>query len=199
MSDLSLLSITLVLFLIMDPIGHVGSFLQLMKEVEPKRRNLVLLREMGFAMIAMLIFNYIGEYIFTLLEISRETVQLASGVILFLIALKILFPDSKSLRANLPKGEPFVVPLAIPLIAGPTVLATIMLYSHMEASVPIMIGAITLASLATLVVLWAAPTLQRILGNNGLIALEKLMGMVLVLLAVQRFTDGLQLFVSNHT
>jgi multiple antibiotic resistance protein len=198
MEDLSLLSISLILFLIMDPIGHIGSYLKLMTGVDPRRRRWVLLREMGIALIAMLLFNCLGEYIFSLLEISDITVQLASGVILFLIAIRILFPDSRSLRNNLPQEEPFIIPLAIPLIAGPTLLATIMLYAEMVPSPFVMLGAIGIASVATLAVLWSAPFLQRILGNNGLIALEKLMGMVLVLLAVQRFADGLNAFVQRH-
>jgi multiple antibiotic resistance protein len=198
MNDLSLLSITLVLFLIMDPIGSIGSYLFLMRDVDPAKRHKILLREMGIAFIAMVIFNFIGEFIFDLLEISEITVRLASGTILFLIAIQILFPNTRSIRANLPKGEPFIIPLAIPLVAGPSLLATVMLYAHMEPSQPIMLGAIFIATLSSLVVFWAAPFLQRVLGNNGLLALEKLMGMILVLLAVQRFADGLQQFYAVH-
>lgn len=194
MQDLSLLSITVVLFLIMDPIGNIGAYLSLMRDVPQRRQFWILLREIGIALMAMLIFNYIGEYIFVLLEISETTVRLSSGVILFLIAIKILFPSKDGLRNNLPAGEPFIVPLAIPLIAGPSLLATIMLYAHMEESAPIMVLAILIATFLSFCVLLVAPQLKRLLGTNGLLALEKLMGMVLVLLAVQRFADGLQQF-----
>lgn len=198
MEHFSLLSIAVVLFLIIDPIGTIGAYLALMRDVPPNRKLLVLLRELGFALIAMLAFNYLGEYIFDLLEISPTTVRLASGTILFLIAIRILFPGKHGLRTDLPPGEPFLVPLAIPFIAGPALLATIMLYAHMEASEPIMLAAILLSTFAAGVVFYIAPFLYRYLGNNGLVALEKLMGMVLILLAIQRFADGLQEFFALH-
>ncbi len=199
MQDLSLLSIGVVLFLIMDPVGNIASYLSLMRDIPPKRQKIVLLREMGIALLVMLIFSFIGKYIFSLLEISETTVRLASGIILFLVAIKILFPSITSLRANLPKGEPFIVPLAIPLIAGPSLLATIMLFSNMENCCPwIMTSAIILATAAALLTLWVSPYLQRFLGSNGLLAFEKLMGMVLVLLAIQRLADGIQQFMALH-
>ena len=198
MQDLTLFTITLVLFFIMDPVGNVIPYLTLMKGIEPRRRNLILLREMCIAFAAMLVFNYLGEYIFDILGISETAVRLTSGVILFLVAIKILFPAKDSPRANLPEGEPFVIPLAIPLIAGPSLLATIMLYAHMEPSEPIMLLSIVFATLGAFVVLFLAPYIHRVLGNNGLLALEKLMGMILVLMAVQRFTDGLQQFFAAN-
>lgn len=195
---MSLLSVTLVLFLIMDPVGNISSYLSLVKEISPSRQRIVLIREMGIALIAMLAFNFLGEFIFYFLEVSETTVRLASGVILFLIAIKILFPSTNGLRSNLPKGEPFIVPLAIPLIAGPSLLATIMLYAHLEPSQPIMLEAILIAWLCAFIVLLFAPFLHRMLGNNGLIACEKLMGMVLVIMAIQRFMEGIQLFIATH-
>jgi multiple antibiotic resistance protein len=195
---MSLLSITLVLFLIMDPVGNVGSFLSLVKEIDPKKVRWIVIREMLIALVTMIAFNYLGEFIFQLLGISEITVRLASGVILFLIAIKILFPTSDSLRANLPQGEPFIVPIAIPLIAGPSLLATIMLYAHMEPSQPLMLTAILIAWFAAIVVLLCSSFLKKYLGNNGLIACERLMGMVLVLLATQRFFEGLQQFIKLY-
>lgn len=191
----TLFSLTVILFMIMDPIGNIGSYLTLMKEIKPKRRNFVLLREMGIALLAMVIFNYLGEYIFNLLGISENTVRIATGVILFLIAIKILFPATNGFRANLPKGEPFIVPLAIPLIAGPSLLATIMLFARLETDDFIVLEAILLSTLASTLVLFFAPLIHRFLGNNGLLALEKLTGMVLVLLGIQRFAEGLQQFL----
>jgi multiple antibiotic resistance protein len=197
MDTLSLFSLTVILFLIMDPIGNIAPYLTLVQGIRPSRRTLVLLREMFFAYVLMLIFNYLGEFIFDLLDISKTTVTLASGVILFLIALKILFPSENSLRANLPRGEPFLTPLAVPLIAGPTLLATIMLYADLEPSHTTMLIAITLSSLATLGILFVAPYLHRFLKDSGLMALEKLMGMILVLLGVQRMAEGIKLFIAN--
>ncbi len=195
---MSLLSVTLVLFLIMDPVGNIPSFLNLVKDIDPKRQRKIVIREMLIALVAMLIFNYIGEFIFGILQVSEVAVRLSSGVILFLIAIRILFTSPISLRANLPKGEPFVIPLAIPLIAGPSLLATIMLYAHMEPSQPIMLIAIFIAWLCASVVLLFSSVLQKYLGNNGLMACERLMGMVLVLLAIQRFMEGVIQFMQNH-
>ena len=191
---MTLLSVAVTLFLIMDPIGNINAYLSLMRGIEPAQQRKILFREMAIAFIAMLAFNYLGEFIFDLLDISETTVRLTSGVILFLIAIKILFPSKDGLRANLPKGEPFITPLAIPLLAGPSLLATIMLYAHLEPSQPLMLGAIVIATLASLAVLLMSGFLLRTLKSSGLIALEKLMGMVLVLMAVQRCVEGLQMF-----
>ncbi len=195
---MTLFSVALVLFLIMDPIGNIGSYLGLVNDLPKKRKMWVVVREMLIALAFMILFNYIGEYIFALLGLSEATVSLSSGVILFLVAVKILFPATDSIRANLPRGEPFIIPLAIPLIAGPSLLATIMLYAHLEPSQPIMLAAIVLAWLAAIAVLLLSEPLQRILGKNGLVACERLMGMVLVLIAVQRFMEGILLFKQYH-
>lgn len=191
--SLSLLNIALTLFLIMDPIGNIQSFLNLMKDTDPARRKKVILREMLIALAAMVLFNYIGEFLFNFLEISETAVRLSSGVILFLVAIRILFSSSSNIRANLPTGEPFIIPLAVPLIAGPSLLATIMLYAHMDTCEPLMLVAIILAWIAAFVVLVLAPHLNRFLGKNGLGALERLMGMVLVMLAIQRFMEGVEM------
>lgn len=194
MQEITLFSLSVVLFIIMDPIGNIASYLSLTEGLSPKRRQWVLIREMLIALVAMIVISFIGDYIFILLGISQCTVRLASGAILFLIAIKILFPTTDSLRANLPKGEPFVIPLAIPLIAGPSLLATIMMYADLVTGPWIMLAAIFCAWLASVAVLWIAPLLYKYLGTNGLLALEKLTGMILVLLAVQRFTEGIQRF-----
>ena len=194
-SSLSLFSVTVTLFIIMDPIGNIGTYLNLVKDYTPKKRFFILLREMCIALAFMVLFNFIGEYIFEALELSDTSVQLSSGVILFLTAIKILFPAPNSFRSNLPKGEPFIIPLAIPLIAGPSLLATIMLYARMESSISLMLGAMFLAWVLALIVLAFGPVLRRYLGNNGLMALERLMAMVLVMLAIQRFMEGIQTFV----
>jgi len=192
---MTLFNLTVILFLIMDPIGNISSFLNLLKDFPKEARRKIIIREMLIALAAMLAFNILGEYIFSVLQISETALKLASGAVLFLVAIKILFPSIDSLRANLPAGEPFITPLAIPLIAGPSLLATIMLFAHLEPSQPVMLSAIFMAWLLAVIVLLAGKTLQRIIGTNGLMACERLMGMVLVMLAIQRFAEGLQQFV----
>lgn len=191
---MTLFTISLVLFMIMDPIGNISSYLSLMKEVSPKRKYWVLFREMLIVLLFMVAFNFLGEYIFDLLELKTVTVQLSSGLILFFTALKFLFPAKDSIRANLPGGEPFIIPLAIPLIAGPSLLATIMLFARLEPSIPLMLQAIFIAWVCTIIVLLAAPFLYKTLGNNGLIACERLMAMILLMMAIQRFMEGIKDF-----
>jgi len=189
------LNLVLVLFFIMDSIGNTASYLQMVNGLNPKRQKYIVIREMLIALAAMILFSYIGEFIFSELNLSEATVRVASGVILFLIALKILFPSPTSLRANLPKEEPFIVPLAIPLIAGPSLLATIMLFARLEPSQVRLLSAIFIAWAISVGVLWNAPRLHRLIGNNGLIACERLTGMILILLAVQRFLEGIAEFI----
>lgn len=194
---MTLTSIALVLFLIMDPFGNITSFLSQLKRYDRKRRVIVTFREMGFVLLLMILFNYIGEVLFYVLALSEVTVRLASGLILFLTALEILFPSFNTMRQNLPDEEPFLIPLAVPLTAGPALLATIMLYAHLEQSQPLMLMGIFIAWLVALVVLVFAEHISQLIGKSGLGATEKLMGMILVLIAIQRFMEGVKLFVEN--
>jgi multiple antibiotic resistance protein len=196
--DMSLISVSVILFLIMDSIGNVSSFLTLVKDIDAKRVRWIIVREMLIALGFMFLFYILGEVILDLLQVSTETVELASAIILFLTAIKILFPTTNSLRANLPSGEPFIIPLAVPLIAGPSLLATIMLFAHLSTSIFSMLGSILIAWAASVAILWFAKPLQRYLGNNGLMACERLTGMLLVMLAIQRFTEGYHHFLSAH-
>lgn len=189
------LTLILILFFTMDPIGNISSYLQLVRGIEPKKQRYIVMREMFLALVTMLIFNYIGEYILYALGLSTVTVKIASGVILFLVALKILFSSQSNPRANLPQGEPFLIPLAIPLIAGPALLATIMLYAITEPSQWTMLSSIFVAWLISVIILMFAPTIAKVLGQNGLTACERLMGMILVLLSLQRMLEGVKDFL----
>ncbi len=192
------LILTLILFFIMDPFGNISSYMNMVRKLDPKRQRYIVMREMLLALLVMLLFNFIGEYILYGLGLSLVTVKISSGVILFLVAVKILFSSQSSLRANLPQEEPFLIPLAIPLIAGPALLATIMLYSLTEPSQFTMLSSIVISWALSAGVLLAAPTLERILGVNGLTACERLMGMVLVLLSLQRILEGVKEFAKVY-
>lgn len=194
---MALFSIIVILFLIMDPIGNIPSYLKLMRRVPEVRRFPVLLREMGWALLVMLFFNLIGEAVFSFLDLKMTTVYLSSGVILFLAAIKILFPADDSLRANITEEEPNIIPLAIPLIAGPSLLATIILYSISSPLFFDMTAAIVIAWLAAFVVLYFARPIARFLSESGLLAMEKLMGMILVLISVQRIMEGILMLLKT--
>lgn len=195
---MTLLTLSLTLFLIMDSIGNVSTFLRMVEDIPKKRLNWIIFREMFIALGMMVLFNYIGDYIFDFISVSETAVMFSAGIILFLTALKIIFPADDSPRSNIKKGEPFIVPLAIPMIAGPSLLATIMLFSHMEGDCCSMLVAILIAWGASMVVLLGSSLLKSVLGKNGLSALERLLALILVMLAIQRFMDGVRLFMKTY-
>jgi len=184
------------LALVMDPLGNVPLFLSVLKEVPQERRFKVILRELVIALAVMLLFLFAGEKVLNLLGLQQEAIAIAGAIILFLIAIRMIFPSPHGIMGETPEGEPFIVPLAIPAIAGPSVLAIAMLLvSNDPARMLEWTIALICAWLATSVVLLASPLLLRALGNRGLIASERLMGMVLVIIAVQMFFDGVGKFL----
>jgi MarC family membrane protein len=188
---MTIASAALLLLLVMDPLGNVPFFLSSLSRVEPARQTRVVLRELVIAYFVLVAFLFTGAGLLRLLHISEPALTIAGGVILFLIALRMVFPSpERSLHEDF-QGEPFIVPLAIPYVAGPSALATeILLMSQEPARWPHWLAALTLAWLATAVVLLAGSRLRHLLGQKGLIAMERLMGMVLVAVAVQMFLNG---------
>jgi multiple antibiotic resistance protein len=182
------------LFLLMDSIGNVPLFLSILKDYDPKRTRRIILREMCIALVVIIVFNFIGDALLNLLGVSQYTTMIAGGIILFLISVKMIFPVVNNHQGEYPqKKEPFIVPLAIPLVAGPAVLAAVMLYSH-DYSFGIVIPAILIAWVVSCIVLFSSSLLKNFLGPRGLSALERLMGLVLTLIAVQMFLEGLSLY-----
>ncbi len=195
---MTLWSIAFSLFLLMDAIGNIPFYISFLKHVDIKRRPRVIFREMLIALFVILIFVFAGEGLMTFLNVRCDTIQIAGGIILFLICLKMIFPPSHSPNDELPHEiEPFIVPLAVPLIAGPSVLAAVMIYSQQELHLGTMILAVILAWIASLVILLSSSWFQSFLGWRGIVALERLMGLILTLIAVQMFLTGISSFVSN--
>lgn len=192
---MTLFTLTVILFLIMDPVGNLLDYKRVMNAVPEERRNTVLLREMGIALAVAITFNFIGEFFFQVLDLSETAVRLASGAVMFLIAFQMLFPKHDAVKKA--TDEPYIFPLAIPMMSGPALLATIMLFAHMEPGVMRMNIAIVVAWLLSLLILFFARPIKRTLTVNGVTALERLMGMILLLLSVQRFMEGIKLFVST--
>lgn len=194
------LSAAIMLFLIMDPLGNLPIVMSVLKPFEPKRRLLILARELLFSLIILLIFLYSGDSILAFLNIKQETVSIAGGIILFLIALKMIFPSPGGVM-NLPVGEePFIVPLAIPMIAGPSSMAALILLSNQA---PTRIVDWTLAligawGLSAIILLFSGP-LHKILGQKGLSAVERLMGMILIMLSIQLLLDGVSTYFHQNT
>lgn len=185
----------ITLLLIMDPLGNIPPFLSALKKVEPARRRKILLREILIAYVVLLAFLFAGKYLLRLLSLQEETVSIAGGIVLFLIALRMVFPKPDA-TADALEGEPFIVPLAIPLIAGPSTLASLLLLQQTTPNGTVqLLLALTLAWVVTAIILLSSTVLYRLLKERGLIAVERLMGMLLVMLAVQMFINGLAKFM----
>ena len=183
----------ITLLLVMDPLGNIPPFLSALKKVEPNRRRKVLLREILIAYAVLLAFLFGGKYLLQLLSLQEETVSIAGGIVLFLIALRMVFPREDAHQDTL-EGEPFIVPLAIPFVAGPSALASLLLLQQQSNTLQLFL-ALTLAWTASAVILLSSTILYRLLKERGLIAVERLMGMLLVMLAVQMFINGLAKFM----
>jgi multiple antibiotic resistance protein len=181
----------ITLLLVMDPLGNVPIFLSVLKDVDPKRRQWVIFRELLVALGVLLLFLWGGSTVLDLMGLRQESISIAGAIILFLIAIRMIFPSPYGMIGDAPGGEPFIVPLAIPAVAGPSSLAIAMLMVHTDPSRMLdWTAALVGAWAVSAVLLMASPLLLRALGNRGLIAMERLMGMILVIIAVQMFFDG---------
>ncbi len=198
-SFVQLLSMAFALFLLMDPIGNVPIFISVLKDIDPKRHQYIIFRELVIALIIIIAFDFLGDLLLEFLNVEQATLLIAGGIILFIIALKMIFPGRRDPDVDIsPDKEPFIVPLAIPLVAGPAVLAAVILYSHEQYNEWITIGAIILAWIASTIILLSASYLKKLLGWRGLVACERLMGLLLILISVQMFLNGLILFLGPH-
>ena len=191
-------SAVITLFLIMDPLGNIPMFLHALKNVPAARRRIVLMREIGFAYLVLLLCLFLGGPALALLGLEQESISIAGGLVLFLIALRMIFPDASHGGADGPEGEPFLVPLAVPFIAGPSTLAALLLFRSSPATTTTsLLIALTIAWAATGAILLSSTFFYRLLRERGLIAMERLMGMLLVMVAVQMFMNGAKAFLAR--
>lgn len=193
--DHPVFGMTLSMFFLMDAIGNVPIFIALLKNLPPRRQRIIIIRELLIALATIILFYFIGQIFLNALGISNQSLRISGGIILFLIAIKMIFPAKESVEPVALQSDPLIVPLAIPLIAGPAILAAVMIYSGQELPALYTLSAITIAWFFSTLILVSAPFLQRILGEKGLVALERLMGLILTLIAVQMFLDGISGFV----
>jgi len=194
----TVLSAALLLFLILDPLGNIPVFLSLLKPLAPRRQRLVLVRELLIALAVLMAFLWGGKYALELMHLRQESVSIAGGIVLFLIGIRMIFPRPEGLMGAVPDGEPFIVPMAIPLVAGPSGMAAVMLMGSNE---PDRLGEWSLALLlawgATAAILMSATLLYKLLGARALTALERLMGMLLVAISVQMLLDGVAVYLAS--
>ena len=193
------ISAVFMLTLVMDPLGNIPLFISALKDVPAERKRAVLARELLIALGIMLFFLLFGKYIVSFLAIDPTAMSVAGGIVLFLIALQMIFPTQHSLFGGSPEGEPFIVPLAIPLVAGPSTLTTVLLFSLREPEkLAFWAVVVVVAWLLTAAILGAlADSLSRLLGRRGLMAMEKLMGMILTTISVQMVMSGLKQFLAD--
>lgn len=193
---MTIASAALLLFLILDPLGNIPVFLGLLRRVSPERQRFVLARELLIALVVLMLFLWFGKYALELMHLRQESVSIAGGIVLFLIGIRMIFPPPEGLMGEIPEGEPFIVPMAIPLVAGPSGMAAVMLMGSQD---PGRMGAWSLALLiawaATAAILFSATYLYKLLGGRVLSAMERLMGMVIVALSVQMFLDGISAYL----
>jgi multiple antibiotic resistance protein len=188
-----IISAAVVLFFVMDPLGNIPIFLSLLKDIEPKRRWKIISRELLIALVILLIFLFFGQQLLNLLQLESESVSIAGGIILFIIGIRMVFPSRGGIMGDQLEGEPFIVPLAIPLIAGPSTLATLMLFVHSDPTNMLnWLSVLLIAWTITAVILLSAPIFYKILRKRGLAAIERLMGMILIMISVQMFVTGVK-------
>lgn len=182
----------LLLFFILDPLGNIPVFLSVLKDLAPARQRKVLARELLIALVVLMLFLWGGQYALNVMHLRQESVSIAGGIVLFLIGLRMIFPTADGVMGDVPGGEPFIVPLAVPMIAGPSGMAAVMLLGSQE---PDRMGdwmlALVLAWGATAAILFSATWLKKWLGIRVLTAVERLMGMVIVAISVQMLLDGI--------
>jgi multiple antibiotic resistance protein len=192
------LSAALLLFLILDPLGNIPMFLSLLKPLPSKRRRWVLVRELLIALGVLFGFLWAGRYVLEAMHLRQESVSIAGGIVLFLIGLKMIFPSPEGMFGEGEGGEPFIVPMAIPLVAGPSGMAMVMLLSTQYPDrMTDWSLALTLAWLGTAIILFSATYLYQLLGKPVLVAIERLMGMLLVAISVQMLLDGIAAYLKT--
>ncbi len=190
-------SATILLILITDPFGNIPIFANALRSVAPARRPLVILREVLIAFVLLLTFMFIGDGFLRVMNLSALSLQIAGGVILFLIALRMIFPPPAQ-ETEAVAGEPLIVPLAIPALAGPSALATVMLLvSQAPERRWEWIAALVVTMLVCALVLVLAERIQRVLGDRFIVAVERLMGLILVAVAVEMLLRGFRIFAGQ--
>ena len=193
---MTIVSAALLLFLILDPLGNVPVFLSLLRGMPPHRQHIVLARELLIALVVLMLFLWCGKYALDAMHLRQESVAIAGGIVLFLIGLRMIFPPPEGLMGDIPGGEPFIVPMAIPLVAGPSGMAAVMLMgSNDPGRLADWSLALLIAWAATATILFSATYLYKWLGSRVLIAVERLMGMLLVAISVQMFLDGIGVYL----
>lgn len=197
-----LITAFVALFVIIDPIGLTPLFAALTQGDPQSRRRAVGVRACLVALFILSLFTIFGEAVLGFVGISMPAFRIAGGILLFLTALDMLFERRTKRREDKADEEeegddPSVFPLAIPLIAGPGAIATVILLAGRDPGLPGILSTIGV-TVAVLLVVFAlfltAGLLERLLGRVGINVVTRLLGMLLAALSVQFVLDGLRAF-----
>lgn len=194
---MTVLQLALLFFIIANPIGNSPAIIALVKDYDFGRQRWIIMRETFIALLIAIFFQFFGEAFLHLIHVKDYALTLCGGILLFLVALSMIFSIPSSEQGGKLRQEPFIVPIATPILTGPGLMAMIMLKSVEEANNIKILSGILLAWVGIFIILALAPYLQRLFGKRGLVALEQLMGMVLSLIAVQMVVMGTKLFLNT--
>ncbi|MFK7744130.1 MAG: MarC family protein [Roseobacter sp.] len=197
-----LITAFVTMFVVIDPIGMAPLFVALTQEMSDKARRRIALRATAIAMIILLAFAIFGEALLGFVGISMPAFRIAGGVLLFLTALDMLFERRTKRRADQSDqaaedddmDDPSVFPLAIPLIAGPGSIASVILLMGQRPGVEgavLVLGATAMVMLIVLAFFLLSGPIGRALGKTGITVVTRLLGMLLAALSVQFVLDGL--------
>ncbi|MCK5818733.1 MAG: NAAT family transporter [Psychromonas sp.] len=191
----SVFSNAILLFFILDPLGNVPLLLNILKKVDKSRRTKIIVRETFIGLVILLVFLFFGDNFLSIFHLEKESITLAGGIIFFVIAIKMIFPDpsGENLFGTRDNSDPLIVPIAMPMIAGPSALATLLVLAktHPENKI-LLFASLMIAWAVSTIVLLLSPLLYKLLKDKGLAALEKLIGMLLLIMSVQMFIDGIR-------
>jgi MarC family membrane protein len=199
--DHNFLSALVLLLLVLDPLGSLPIFISVMKGVAPERRSIVAVREVTIAFGVLLAFMLTGQGFLRLMHLSERSLEVAGGVILLIIAMRMVFQSGGEVYAGDGKQrEPLIFPLAVPLLAGPSAMATVLLLASRQPDLLVeWIGALTVAMGVSGLVLMSADRIRKLIGHSMVSAIEKLMGLVLTAIAVEMVLAGLKRYFFGDT
>jgi MarC family membrane protein len=188
----------ILLLLVTDPFGNVPLFVTALKDVSPARRPRIVIRECAIAFLLLLLFMFFGRHFLSALQLTDISLRIGGSVILLIIAIRMIFPHPDGVLGRSEHGEPFIVPLAIPALAGPSALATVLLFTSRDVE-EVMVHVAALAAVAAiwLIVFLGAERLQKVLGTQVMTAFERLMGLILTAMSVEMLLGGVRAFVKT--
>lgn len=194
---MTIISAAIVLLLILDPFGNLVTINTLLSDVPSAKRRRIILRESLIAYGILVAFLFGGNPLLSFFGVESHTLRISGGVILFLIALGMVFPVHSAMPPTL-EVEPFIVPIAMPLIAGPSAIAALLVLARSNSHLLLnWLGALTLAMGVSGIILWTSPWIFQRLGRRGALAIERLMGMLLIILSVQMMLDGIEQYLQS--